>query len=118
MNRSMAALSCGLLSLVLSLGTPPLAAAGTCTKGCATITVSSWSGQPTLQCEDNVPIVKVVVSYNCGPDCQGTVTFYRCPESSEPYVFSCNVNRSFTVSVSGYWADALVECNAVQFTEN
>jgi len=57
------------------------------------------------------------VDYNCGPDCQGRVTFYRCGPANNNYTFSCNVNRTFIVSVNGTWADALEECNAVHFGE-
>jgi hypothetical protein len=108
-----------LLGLLFSifLGASSSAIAGTCTSGCATITVSQYTGPIDLGCSPGDVKVKIVVDYNCGPDCHGRVTFYRCGASSDIYTFSCNVNRTFIVSVKGTWANALTECNKVHFAE-
>lgn len=111
-------LSCcllGLLALATILPTP--AAAGTCNLSLcnAQVTVTQYTGNLRPECEDpGEAIVKVVVTYNCNPDCNGTVTFYRCAGSNEPYEITTCATHRF-VGVNGYWGDALVECNVVTF---
>jgi len=117
MTRSIVARSCFLIVFSILLALPSLAAAGQCTSGCATITVSQYTGPLNPGCDPEDVIVKIQVSYNCGPDCQGNFTFYRCGESSDLYEFNCNVNRTFHVTVNGTWSNALVECNNVHFSE-
>jgi hypothetical protein len=118
MVRSLVARSWFLVVVFSILLAPPsLAVAGTCTSGCATITVSQYTGHIDLGCAPGDVKVKIVVNYNCGPDCQGQVTFYRCGASNTMYTFPCNENRTFIVSVNGTWADALAECSAVHFGE-
>jgi len=102
-------------SILLAL--PSLAVAGTCTSGCATITVSQYTGPLDPGCAPGDVKVKIIVNYNCGPDCQGQVSFIRCGASNTIYTFPCNENRTFIVSVNGTWANALVECNNVHFAE-
>src|SRR5678815_434462 len=113
MVRSIASRSWVLVvAWLLLLGVPSSTEAGTCTSGCATITVSQYTGPIDLGCGSGDVKVKIVVNYNCGPDCQGQVIFYRCGASSQNYTFQCNQDRTFNVYVFGTWADALVECNS------
>jgi hypothetical protein len=117
MTRTLVTRSWLLIVVSILLALPSFALAGTCTSGCGTITVSQYTGPIDLGCAPGDIKVKIIVDYNCGPDCQGQVTFYRCGASSTLYQFNCNVNRIFRVAVNGTWADALTECNNVTFYE-
>jgi hypothetical protein len=119
MIRRFSVCSClvGLVAGCMLLALPLPAAAGTCVRSTYTVTTSQYTGPIDLGCETGDIKVKIIINYNFGPDCYGTVTFYRCGASSTPHNFACNVNRSFNVNVAGTWADGLAECWDVTVTE-
>ena len=60
--------------------------------------------------------VNIVVNYNLGVGCTGTVTFYRCGASSTSYNFTvCDI--TYIVGVSATWADGLEDCSNVSIFE-
>jgi hypothetical protein len=107
------------LALITSLPflvPPPAAQAATCNFPLCNsqITVTQYTGPIDLGCDPGDVKVKIVVNYNCGPDCNGTVTFYRCGESSQIHTFTCG-STTYIVGTTMTWADGLTECDGVTF---
>ncbi len=121
MMRRFSVCSCLLVlaacSILLALPLP--AAAGTCNgsipQGTYTVTTSQYTGPIDMGCDIEDVKVKIVVNYNFGNDCNGTVTFHRCGASSEIYYIACH--STYIVSVSGTWADGLAECQDVSIVQ-
>ena len=102
----------GLVACSILLALPLCAAAGICNSGDSQITTSQYTGPIDLGCGTGDIKVKIVVNYNFGVGCSGTVTFYRCGASSNIYNFTvCDV--TYIVGVQGTWADGLADCSRV-----
>ena len=96
------------LVATIAIAAAPEALASTCDRGScnARITTSIWTGQPTIDCGLENPVIKIEVVVCCPGACTTTYAFYRCSDANTSQQFSA-CGKTHTVSLnSGTWGDA------------
>ena len=92
--------------------------AAVCTKdyGACTLQLSTsvWTGEPTILCQQGVPVIKIDITMTCEDLCQSTQSFLRCGNSATAIVTSgCGTGFIVKLASGRDWEDVLTDCSAL-----